>query len=172
LDHLAQQGYVRREGSRRGGKWSVVQPDALLDEWARRDVWPRRVVVRQYSILVPVLETAARQLLTAFGSSRLAFTQWFAAQLRHPYTESPVLSAYVEALPSPDVLKALNAREVASGGRLWLIHPQDEGVFQFAQTIGGLPLVSDAQIYLDLLQAGQRGPDAADALRHWEDFRR
>jgi len=171
LETLAQQGFIRREGSRRGGQWIVTQPDALLDEWARRDVWSRRAVVQQYSILVPVLETAAQQLVTAFGSSRFAFTQWYAAQLRHPYTESPVLSVYVEEPPSAYVLKSLNAREVPSGGRLWLIRPRDGGVFQFTQTVDGLPLVSDAQIYLDLLQVGQRGPDAADALRHWEGFR-
>jgi hypothetical protein len=172
LETLTRQGFVRREGSKRGGQWTVAQPDALLDEWARRDVWPRRVVVHQYSILVPSLEPAARQLLTAVGSARLAFTQWFAAQHRHPYAETPVLSAYVESLPSPDVLKTLNAREVPSGGRLWLIRSQDDGVFQFTQTVEGLPLVSDAQIYLDLLQTGLRGPDAADALRRWEGFRR
>jgi hypothetical protein len=172
LETLNRQGFVRRDGSKRGGQWIAAQADPLLDEWARRDVWSRRVVVHQYSILVPALEPAARQLAAALGTSRLAFTQWFAAQLRHPYTESPVLSAYVDALPSADVLKALNAREVPSGGRLWLIRPQDAGVFQFTQTIDGLVLVSDAQIYLDLLQTGQRGPDAADTLRRWEGFRR
>ena len=112
LETLTRQGFVRREGSKRGGQWTVAQPDALMDEWARRDIWSRRVVVHQYSILVPSLEPAARQLLTAVGSSGLAFTQWFAAQLRHPYTETTVLSAYVESLPSPNVLKSLNAREV------------------------------------------------------------
>ena len=171
LETLGQQGYVRREGSVRGGTWTLAQPDALLDEWARRDVWSRRAVVQQYSILVPALETAAKQLPAAFGSSRFAYTQWYAAQLRHPYTESPVLSVYIEESPSADLLKSLNAREVPSGGSLWLIRPRDEGVFQFLQTIDGLPLVSDAQIYLDLLQVGQRGPDAADALRQWEGFR-
>jgi DNA-binding transcriptional ArsR family regulator len=171
LETLRQQGYVRREGNPRGGTWILAQADALLDEWARRDAWSRRTVVQQFSILVPTLEAAATQLSTAFRSSRFAFTQWYAAQLRHPYTESPVLSVYVDEIPSADLLKSLNAREVVSGGRLWLIRPRDEGVFQFTQTVDGLPLVSDAQIYLDLLQVGQRGPDAADALRYWENFR-
>ena len=34
----------------------------------------------------------------------------------------------------------------------------------------GLRTVSDAQIYLDLLKTGLRGPDQAVALRHWEGF--
>lgn len=171
LESLTQQGFVRREGSPRNSRWSVVQPDALLDEWARRDAWPRRVVLQQYSILAPSLEKAARQLLTLFGYTEIAFTQWFAAQFRHPYTEPPVLSVYINTLPAAETLQALNAREVTTGGRLWLLQPQDEGVFQFTRTVSGLPLVSDAQIYLDLLQVGLRGPDQAKALRDWEGFR-
>jgi hypothetical protein len=38
------------------------------------------------------------------------------------------------------------------------------------QKVSGLPLVSDAQIYLDLLKTGLRGPDQAEALRNWEGF--
>ena len=171
LDTLSQQGFVRREGSRRGGKWLVSQPDALLDEWARRDVWTRRVTIQQYSLLLPP-ERIPLQLASAFGQARLVFTQWYAAQLRHPYAEAPVISAYAEKFPDSQVLQSLTAREVPDGGRLWLLIPKDAGVFQFTQTIGTLTLVSDAQIYLDLLQVGQRGPDAAEALRHWEQFRR
>lgn len=172
LDSLTQQGFVRRDGSPRNSRWTAAQPDALLDEWARRDVWPRRGVLQQYSILAPSLEKTARQLLTMLGPSEIAFTQWFAAQFRHPYTEPPVLSAYVKAWPTAETLQTLNAREVTNGGRLWLLRPQDEGVFQFNQTINGLPFVSDTQIYLDLLQVGLRGPDQAKALREWEGFRR
>jgi DNA-binding MarR family transcriptional regulator len=172
LEALTQQGFVRREGRPRNSRWTVAQPDALLEEWARRDIWPRRVVLQQYSILSPNLEKAARQLLTLLGSARVAFTQWFAAQFRHPYTEPPVLSAYVDAWPTAETLQTLNTREVTTGGRLWLLRPQDEGVFQFTQTVEDLPLVSDAQIYLDLLQVGLRGPDQAKALRDWEGFRR
>lgn len=171
LDTLNQQGFVRREGGRRGSRWIASQPDALLDEWARRDVRSRRVTVHQYSLLVPA-ERIAYQVKSTFGSAQLAFTQWFAAQLRHPYTDAPMVSAYVEALPGAEVLKSLTAREVPDGGRLWLLLSKDDGVFQFTQTVNDLTLVSDAQIYLDLLQVGQRGPDAAEALRHWEQFRR
>jgi hypothetical protein len=61
-------------------------------------------------------------------------------------------------------------RRVDTGGNLWLIVPDDEGVFQETQEIAGFPLVSDIQIYLDLLQVGQRGPDQAEELRKWEGF--
>ncbi len=172
LEALSAQGFVRRAGSSRGGTWGAAQPDALLDAWVRRDHWSRRATVHQFSLLSPTLESAARKLQTALGPDRVAFTQWFAAGKRHPYTESPVLSAYVPALPSAAVLKTFNAREVTSGGRLWLLRPADAGVFQFTRAVDGFTLVSDVQIYLDLLPVGQRGPDAAEALRRWEGFNR
>lgn len=48
--------------------------------------------------------------------------------------------------------------------------PTDEGVFLERQTVETLPLATDAQIYLDLLNTGLRGPDQAQALREWEGF--
>jgi hypothetical protein len=53
---------------------------------------------------------------------------------------------------------------------VWLLLPDDEGVFLETRTIQGLPLASDAQIYLDLQKTGLRGPDQAAALRNWEGF--
>jgi len=172
LETLSAQGFVRRAGSSRGGAWSAAQPDALIDAWARRDLWSRRVTVHQFSLLSPTLEATAQKLQSALGPDGVAFTQWFAAGKRHPYTDSPVLSAYVPALPSAAVLKTLHAREVPAGGRLWLLRSSDAGVFQFTRAVDGFTLVGDVQIYLDLLQVGQRGPDAAEALRRWEGFNR
>jgi len=81
-----------------------------------------------------------------------------------------VVSAYVDRLPGTDELNELGFSEVNSGGRVWLILPDDRGVFQAGQEVDQLPLVSDVQIYLDLLQVGLRGPDQAKALREWSGF--
>jgi len=56
------------------------------------------------------------------------------------------------------------------GGKIWIAIPRDDGVFRNIQLLPGLPLVSDAQIYLDLIHAGLRGPDQAKALRQWKGF--
>jgi hypothetical protein len=83
-----------------------------------------------------------------------------------------VVSAYVSAFDDKHIERALNARRVADGGTLWLIVPKEEGVFRETQIAGGLTVACDAQIYLDLLQVGLRGPDQAKALREWEWFGR
>ena len=97
------------------------------------------------------------------------FTQWFAAALRHPYTDPPVVSAYVRR---ERLIHSFPARKVSSGGNLWLLAPADDAVFFEPQEVGGYTLASDVQIYLDLLQVGQRGPEQAEALRNWEGFAR
>jgi len=59
---------------------------------------------------------------------------------------------------------------VTDAGKVWLLVPDDEGVFLETRTIQDLSLASDAQIYLDLQKTGLRGPDQAAALRNSEDF--
>lgn len=80
-----------------------------------------------------------------------------------------MVSAYVNQRRLLDIIPA---RQVNSGGNLWLILPEDEGVLLGVQESQGFPLVSDVQIYLDLLQVGQRGPETAAELRQWNSFAR
>jgi len=62
------------------------------------------------------------------------------------------------------------AREVERNGNLQLVLPTDPGVFLVLQEVGGLPLVCDAQIWLDLQGAGNRAEEQAQALWDWEEF--
>ncbi|MCB1227105.1 MAG: hypothetical protein KDK99_14905 [Verrucomicrobiales bacterium] len=148
-------------------RYKVSAFDRLLDAWKAADRWAGRATVQQYSVLSSNAGEIAREILDSVGEGKAAFTQWFAAHLRFPYTTPPVVSAYVAGL---GLLDQPLGRKVNSGGNLWLIHPADDGVFRETQESSGFQLVSDVQIYLDLLQVGQRGPDQAEALRHWEGF--
>lgn len=165
LRHASTQGWV--EGRR--GDWRLSDFDGLLDAWAGADNWDGRVAVRQYSTLESDLKSVASSLVKT-TKGRLAFTQWFAANLRHPYADVPVVSAYRESFPDDLEQTKLGLRTVVDGGNLWVIAPSDEGVFQFLREVDGLPLACDAQIYLDLLQVGLRGPDQAAELRKWKEF--
>lgn len=165
--HLQDEGLVQEK------ERTIVlkRPDALLDAWTREDEWKRRVSVQQYSLLETDTAAIARQLPAALPKdASCIFTQWFAAGLRHAYTSASIVSAYVSALPDKAIERALQGRKVGDGGNLWLILPNDDGVFLETQKAGDFQLVSDAQIYLDLLQVGLRGPEQAEALRKWEGF--
>ena len=165
LNHAAGQGWVQG----RRGDWRLVSLDPLLDEWVKADNWTKRVTLRQYSSLSSDFPAIARQL-AAKTVGDIAFTQWFAANLRFPYTQAPVVSAYRHQFLNADEQEALRVREVADGGRLWILVPRDAGVFQSVRNVDGIPVVCDSQIYLDLLQVGLRGPDQAKALREWKGF--
>jgi len=166
LNHAANQGWV--DGAR--GDWQVIAADLLLDAWVAKDEWTKRVVLRQYSALERDFGKLARRLVAVAAFGEVAFTQWFAANLRFPYADPPVVSAYRrDFLPEPEV-HSLGLREVADGGTVWVVVPRDAGVFRGARCVTGLPLACDVQIYLDLLQVGLRGPDQAEALRAWEGF--
>jgi hypothetical protein len=110
-----------------------------------------------------------RDALAASGVD-FAFTQWIAAWLRHPYTEPQVVSLYVSHVPQEDVLEKLGLRPVGDAGRVWFHVPFDEGVFREKRVEQELPVVTDAQIYIDLLKTGLRGPEQAQALREWPGF--
>ena len=171
LATLIQHGYVVQEtrGNRHApATYRLAEFDRLLDAWSARDAWEKRVAVQEYSVLGPNPEALAEVIREALGSENAVFTQWFAAHLRHPYTTPPIVSAYVRKDRSLPELPY--ARKVPTGGNVWLVIPEDEGVFFETQDAEGYRLVSDVQIYLDLVHMGQRGPDAAQALREWPDF--
>jgi hypothetical protein len=169
--HLLRQGLLKKVDARR---FYVTTTSLLLDAWAEADDFPRRVSTHRYTALTTEPLNLARSLRNALVHSPDAplftFTQWTAAWLRHPYTEPPVVSLYVSRLPGSDVLEKLGLRPVNDAGRVWFYIPTDEGVFLERQTVETLPLATDAQIYIDLLNTGLRGPDQAQALRKWEGF--
>ena len=81
------------------------------------------------------------------------------------------MTAYVDDFPDQKAIEEqLLARRVEEGGRLWLVRPRDSGVFLRSQSVQGFSLVSDVQIYLDLLAAGRRGDEQAAELKKWPDF--
>lgn len=170
LKELVREGFVRKEGSGAPNMpflYRVANFSGLLSAWEREDRFYRRVKIVSYSVLESDVDRVALRVRDALEGSPFAFTQWYAAWLRHPHTTPPLVSVYV---PEETLRWFEPGRRVDTGGNLRLLVPEDEGVFQGLREVDGFPLVSDAQIYLDLIDMGQRGPDAARSLRKWEGF--
>jgi hypothetical protein len=169
VQHLVSQGFVEKQSPR---EFRLRDPLALTDAWVKADDFSRRASTTRFTVFVdnPVGLAGALNRWAEEQSVRIAFTQWIAGWLRHPHTEPTITSAYVERLPETATLERIALRPVSDAGKVWLHVPDDEGVFLETRTVRGLPLVSDAQIYLDLQKTGLRGPDQADALREWEGF--
>lgn len=169
IQHLIRLDYVEKVTSR---EFRLRLPFNLLDIWDESDSFVGRNFTKGYAgFLGDPLDLACLvQKAAQKESISLAFTQWIAAWLRHPFTEPPLVSAYVSRIPDASTLKELGLREVTEGGKLWLHVPEDEGIFLETQTCQRLTLTTDAQIYLDLQNCGLRAPEAGDALRGWEGF--
>jgi len=169
VTHLTHQGYLKKADARR---FHVASPSALLDAWAQADDFARRTTTYRLTALSADPLQLAKVISTALTKTKVqyAFTQWLAAWLRHPYTEPPVVSLYVSDLPSQSILEQLGLQPVSEAGRVWFHVPADEGVFLETRDVQKLPLVADAQIYIDLLKTGLRGPEQAQALRNWSGF--
>jgi hypothetical protein len=169
VQHLITQGFVEKQTAR---EFRLSNPLELIDAWVKADNLNQRSTITRYTTFGgSPIETARRLQSWALEQSvPIAFTQWLAASLRHPYTEPVVTSAYVSRLPEAATLERLDLRTVTDAGKVWLLVPDDEGVFLETRATQDLSLATDAQIYLDLQKTGLRGPDQAAALRTWEGF--
>jgi len=169
LNHLVRHSLLRKLDSRR---YVVASPKDLLEAWENTDDFGQRNTTYRFSSLDPDLLVLSKKLQTTLSHHgiRSAFTQWIAAWHRIPYTDLTVTSLYVPYLPSSDILDKLDLHPVADVGRVWFHIPSDEGVFRETQERGGLSLVCDAQIYLDLQKTGLRGQEQAKALLEWPGF--
>ncbi len=155
--------------------FALRKPHDLLDAWVEEDDWSTRTEVREYSLLDsdPLRIAAAVKDDWIKRPSFCCFTQWFAGWLRAPYTIPPVVSAYVPSFPDDDDLReSLSARRVDPGsGNLRLVESSDlRGVTAESHVVRNFSLVSDVQIYLDLLGQGLRADDQAEELRRAKDF--
>lgn len=169
VQHLIAQGYADKTSSR---TFRLTDVDGLIDAWIKGDDFKRRTSVARFNVFGESPLDLARKLQNwaTTESVPVAFTQWIAGWLRHPYTEPVITSAYVSRLPDSASLEKLGLRPVNDAGKVWLFIPDDEGVFLETRHVNDLNVASDAQIVVDLHGTGLRGPDQAQALRTWEGF--
>src|SRR5881394_1443228 len=169
---VRQQLLAREWAGEEPGGLRIRKPGAVLDAWVKADDWEKRTRTHEYSVLLADPLELAEKLKDVLRDEPPVFTQWIAGWLRHPYTTPVVVTAYVKEFPDETLIKEklLGRRVSAGGGGLRLVLPKDEGVLNPSQTVRGFQLVSDVQIYLDLLRGGLRGEDQADELRRWPDF--
>ena len=88
-----------------------------------------------------------------------------AAWLWTRYAGFRLSTVYVSTLPPASLKKELGFREEARGANTWLVVPNDEGVFDGAETVDGIRCVHPVQAYLDLKDHPERAAEAAEEIR-------
>jgi hypothetical protein len=71
----------------------------------------------------------------------------------------------MESRLDPEDLDLLGFREEPRGANLWLVFPNDAGVFQEAKEVDRIRVAHPVQVYLDLLAHPERAKEAAGQLR-------
>jgi hypothetical protein len=151
---------------KRWGQFTLQDPGGLLDAWRSFYIGQRFRWQRYYWPMAQDVRTGMQEIAESAREVEVlyAFTGPAAASLLVPYLAVSGIHCYVEAL-KPDLLHALKADPIPSGGNLWLNVIQRKEIFLGSHQIQGLYVVSDIRIYLDLCALGGRGEEAAETVR-------
>jgi hypothetical protein len=160
---LTADDYVVRDET---GAVHAKAPALLLDAW--RDAYQfARHTLLQGHIAARSGDTLLRfvgDTLSEHGVEHAA-TGLAAAWALTRFASFRIATVYLPADPSPDLVERLGFREDPRGANLWLVVPNDSGVFQGAVEKDGIRCVHPVQVYLDLKEHPERSAEAADRLR-------
>jgi len=148
------------------GAVKVRDADLLLDAWkeeydfSKHRIFKGHVPARSGEELLHSLAT-----LLSEASIPFAVTGLSAAWALTRYAGFRIVTVYVDAPAGDRALRHLGVREGEQGANVWLVVPNDAGVFQGAAEHGGARCVHPVQAYLDLSAHPERAQEAAAELR-------
>lgn len=157
---LAEQDFISQEG---GLAFWLGKPEVLLRDWAQAYRAELNDTRSFYSLLsLPEVEQRVAQECARQGI-RYGLALFSGAERVAPFTRYLQVSTFVEGRLD-EIAENLDLKPVSSGANVALILPYDEGVFYGLQDVGGIKVVSDIQLYLDLRNSKARGEEAAEFL--------
>jgi hypothetical protein len=160
---LEKQHLVAREPS---GAVKVANFDAMLEGWREVYHFSKHRIVRGH-VATRSSDQALRQLAAQFKRDKVhyAATGLAAAWLLNQFAGFRLVVFYVAQLPSAKAQQAMGFREESRGENVWLVLPNDEGVFHGEAERQGVNCVHPVQAYLDLKDHPERSGEAAEQLR-------
>jgi hypothetical protein len=161
--HLEEQRLVVREES---GAVKVADYDALLEAWreaydfSKHEIARGHVAARSGDDTLGQLARHLKQAGTEYAATGLA-----GAWLLDKFAGFRLVVLYVKQLPALEAQQAMGFREESRGENVWLVVPNDEGVFHGAAEREGIRCAHPVQVYLDLKNHPERAAEAAEQLR-------
>ena len=157
------------------GTIRVPDPDLLLEAWLEKYDFNKHRIVRGH-----ISTRSSNALLHALSSELnalsipYALTGLGAAWLLTHYAGFRIVTIYLGAVPSSSLLGRLSFRAEDRGANVWLVIPNDEGVFHGASDREGVHCVHPLQAYVDLKNHPERAQAAAERLRseflNWKSY--
>lgn len=147
-----------------GGELSLADYDTMLDAWSEAYDFTKHRIVRAH-VATRSGEETLRRVAKSLEQSGLtwAATGLSGAWLVNPFASFRLTTFFVSQIP--DSLEAMGMREESRGENVWLVVPNDQGVFDGAADFGGIRCVHPVQIYVDLKGHPERSTEAAEDLR-------
>lgn len=139
------------------------KPDELLKAWSESYSISRSKSLDLFS--PPSVANLEEQLIRHCSDTRVryALALFSGAARIAPYAQYVKGAAYVNAKLAA-VAESLGWKRVDTGSNFTLYFPYDSGLLYGLQEVSGTKVVSDVQLYLDLMSVGGRGEEAAQFI--------
>ena len=142
---------------------TLSRPGELLKQWADNYSFRKNKVYDYFSLdEIKELERNLSQYCERRGIA-YALTLFSGAALVAPYARYTRGFAYV-GNNIREVADSLGLKQVSSGPNFSILEPYDQGVFYGSREIDSMRVVSDVQLYLDLVGFKGRGQESAEFL--------
>ena len=161
ISTLLDQNHVHRDNSYR---IKISNPGTLIKRWASFNQYTSM----NYFLRYHTFEGNIDKFLGKFGiedKKKYALTVLTGAHLAAPYVRPTNIHFYLKDRGDVNhFVTKFDLRPVETGGNVSMVLPYDEGVFYETQEINGLNVVSNVQLYVDLLNFPARGEEAAERV--------
>lgn len=141
-------------------------PANLLDAWGEEYEFTKHRVLRGHvparsqEELLGTVVAALREAGVQHAATGLA-----AAWLLTHFATYRITTVFVGSPLEQPLLEKIGFRQDERGANVWLVEPNDEGVFYGVAPQEGVPCVSAVQVYVDLRGHPERAKEAAEELR-------
>ncbi len=148
------------------GAVKVADYDAMLEAWREAYDFSKHHIVRGH-IAARSSDGVLRHLAGQLKQRKIehAATGLAAAWLLNQFAGFRLVAFYVGRLPSFETLQEMGFHQEQRGENVWLVVPNDEGVFHGVVDRDGIGCVHAVQVYLDLKNYPERSAEAAEELR-------
>jgi hypothetical protein len=163
VTRLELDGYVARDDK---GAVRPKDPGLLLDAWYEAYQFSKHTL-HQGHVAARSGDGLLREVASALAEQKIehAATGLAAAWAFTRFAAFRIATLYLADDPPAGLLQRLAYREDPRGANLWLVVPNDAGVFEGAVEKDGIRCVHPVQVYLDLKDHPERAREAAERLR-------
>lgn len=163
VSRLEADGLVARS---KDGLIRVSDPDLLLNSWQERYSFSNHQIIKGH-IAARSSDELLKKIPSLYSENKVTYsaTGLGAAWLYNKFSGFRIVTFYLQLSPAPELFDLIGFREDPRGANIWLVVPNDEGVFQGAVEVENIRCVHPVQAYLDLLGHPERAKEAAERLR-------